>query len=59
MTGLGTNVATALAIAANGSAGFALAPAGPYANNAAAAAGGLAIGQLYYNSAGAVFRRMA
>jgi hypothetical protein len=59
MTGLGTNVATALAIAANGSAGFALAPVGPYVNDAAAAAGGVAIGQLYYIPEGQVRRRMA
>jgi len=37
----------------------ALEPVGPYVNDAAAAAGGVAIGQLYYNTAGAVFRRMA
>jgi hypothetical protein len=34
-------------------------PTGPYANDVAAAAGGVAVGSLYYTAAGAVLRRMS
>lgn len=39
--------------------GVSAAPVGPYANDAAAASGGVAIGSLYYTADGSVKRRMA